>query len=525
MSIAVICFLVTVGVTLLITFWAARKGSDRASMYAAGGKVTGGQNGLAIAGDFMSATTVLGVVGLYFGGGVDTMIYFITPLAAMCLILLWTAGPLRRLGRFTLGDVLVARLKDPKMRVFSGVSTIVISLIYLIAQLVGAGALVSVLFGLTFNVAVMIVGALMAIYITFGGMLAATWVQIIKAMLLIAGVALLSVLAIQHAGGTTQLFDQAAAVHKLGERLFHFGGMKLDLFNALSLGAGLTLGVLGLPHLLIRFFTVPDEAAARRSMVTACVIIGVVFIMTFAIIGPAAAAFVTGNPDFVTPAGAVKGGPNMVVIHLAKVVGGEVLMGAFSAVAFATILAVVAGLTIAIASATSHDVFHSTKPEAERSETGELWLFRLAAVVASVAAVALAIIFQKENVAYLVALAMTVSGSTNFPVIILSLYWPRFTSTGALVGGLVGLVSSVTFIILSPGVWVRVLHHPAPIFPADYPALASAPLAFVVCWLVSLMTQPKPVVAGMTTYDPGATGAPVSPPSSGTGQRPTTGTR
>jgi cation/acetate symporter len=240
---------------------------------------------------------------------------------------------------------------------------------------------------------------------------------------------------------------------------------------------------------------VPDEAAARRSMVTACAIIGLVFILTFAIIGPATAAFVTGNPDFVTPAGAVKGGPNMVVIHLAKVAGGEILMGAFSAVAFATILAVVAGLTIAIASATSHDVFHPGHTEQQRGEAGELWLFRIAAIVASVAAVALAMVFQKENVAYLVALAMTVAASTNFPVIILSLYWRRLTSTGALVGGLFGLVCSVGLIVLSPAVWVRVLHHDAPLFPADYPALVSSPIAFVVCWLVSLVTQPRAVEA------------------------------
>ena len=490
-SIGIVCFLVTVGLTLAITAWASRKGMSRSAMYAAEGKVSGGQNGLAIAGDFMSATTVLGVVGLFFTGGVDTMIYFITPPAAMCLILLWTAGPLRRLGRFTLGDVLVARLNEPKMRAFSGVSTIVISLIYLIAQLVGAGALISVLFGLTFNLSVIIVGALMAIYIVFGGMLAATWVQIIKACLLMVGVVIISAMAIGHAGGLAALFAKATAMHPAGTGLYRFGGMKLDPFSAISLTVGLTMGVLGLPHLLIRFFTVPNEAAARRSMVTACAIIGFVFILTFAIIGPASVAFITGNPLFLAPTGAVKGGPNMVVIHLAHAVGGEVLMGAFSAVAFATILAVVAGLTIAIASATSHDIFHPKQSDPERGEAKELWLFRIAAVVAAIVAVALAIVFQKENVAYLVALAMTVSASTNFPVIILSLYWRRLTSTGAMVGGLAGLISSVGLIVLSPGVWVRVLHHAAPVFPADYPALVSAPLAFVVCWLASLATQPS----------------------------------
>ena len=490
-SIGIACFLVTIAATLVITAWAARRGQDRASMYAASGRITGAQNGLAIAGDFMSATTVLGVVGLFFGGGVDTMIYFLAPLAAMCLILLWIAGPLRRLGRFTLGDVLVARLNSPAMRVFSGVSTIVISLIYLIAQLVGAGALISVLFGLSFTHAVLIVGALMAIYITFGGMLAATWVQIIKAVLLIIGVLVLCALTVRAGGGLGGLYARAEAAHHLGANLFQFGGMKLSPFSAISLAVGMTLGILGLPHLLIRFFTVPDEGAARRSIVVACSIIALVFILTFAVIGPGAVAFVTGNPAFITAAGAVKGGPNMVVVHLADAVGGEVLFGAFSAVAFATILAVVAGLTIAIASATSHDVFGAYRSDRPRSETGELWVFRLAAVAASVVAVSLAIVFQKENVAYLVALAMTVAASTNFPVVILSLYWRGLTTAGALVGGLVGLIASVGMIIASPPVWVKVLGHPTPLFPSDYPALISAPLAFAVIWLVSKATAKR----------------------------------
>ena len=494
-STAVVCFIATVALTLVITAWAARRGQDRASMYAASSSITGGQNGLAIAGDFMSATTVLGVVGLYFLGGVDTMIYFIAPLASLCLILLWIAGPLRRLGQFTLGDVLVARLNDPKMRVFSGISTIVISLIYLVAQLVGAGALISVLFGLSFNHAVVIVGALMAIYIVFGGMLAATWVQIIKAVLLLIGIVVLAGLSIQAGGGVGGLYDKAAAVHALGERLFSFGGLKLDLFSTVSLAAGLTLGILGLPHLLIRLFTVPDERAARRSIVSACLAIGLVFILTFAVIGPAGVAFVTHNPAFTDASGAVSGGNNMVAIHLADAVGGPVLYGVFSAIAFATILAVVAGLTIAIASATSHDVFHAGHTNQDRSEAGELWLFRLAAIAAAVVAVLLAIVFQKENVAYLVALAMTVAASTNFPVVILSLYWRGLTTAGALSGGLVGLVASVGLIVLSPGVWVKVLHHSTAIFPSEYPALASAPLAFLVCWLVSKATQPRSATA------------------------------
>jgi len=338
---------------------------------------------------------------------------------------------------------------------------------------------------------VVIVGALMAIYIVFGGMLAATWVQIIKAVLLILGVVVVSALAVNASGGVGGLYAKAEAIHAMGRDLFHPGGMKLDLFSAVSLAAGLTLGILGLPHLLIRFFTVPDEAAARRSMVVASAIIGFVFILTFAVMGPAGVAFVTHNPEFLTPTGAVRGGPNMVIIHAARAVGGEVLYGAFAAVAFATILAVVAGLTIAIASATSHDVFVARRALEDRSETSDLWIFRLAAIAALVAAVALASGFQKENVAYLVALSMWDAASTNFPVVILALYWRRLATTGAPLGGLVGLISSVGLIILGPQVWVRVLHHAAPIFPAEYPALVSSPLAFLVCWLASLATQPR----------------------------------
>lgn len=491
-SAGAVCFLVTVAATLGITAWAARKGSDPASMYAAGGKITGGQNGLAIAGDFMSATAVLGVVGFYFAAGVDSMIYFIAPLGAMCLLLLFIAGPLRRLGRYTLGDVVTARLADPRLRAFSGVSTIVISLLYLIPQLVGAGALISVLFGLGFNTSVMIIGALMAVYVAFGGMLAATWVQIVKAVVLMLGVTVLSVLTLAAAGGPAGLYDKAAEIHTLGERLFLFGGMKLDPFSAISLLLGMILGILGLPHLLIRVFTVPDEAAARKSMVVACALIGFVFILTFAVIGPAGVAFVTNNPEFTAPGGAVKGGPNMVSVHLAQAVGGPIMFGAFSAVAFATILAVVAGLTVSIASAASHDVVGASQSAGEH---GELKVFRAAAVLAAVAAVGLAILFQKENVAYLVALALTVAASTNFPMVILSLYWRGLTAAGALAGGLAGLASSVGLIVVSPGVWVRVLGHAEAIFPAEYPALVSAPLAFLVCWAVSLATQPKPVTA------------------------------
>jgi cation/acetate symporter len=487
---SVLFFLLTVSATLVVTIRAARKGQDRAALYAASSSITGAQNGLAIAGDFMSATTVLGLVGLYFKGGVDTAIFFVTPLAAMSLMVLWLAGPLRRLGRYTLGDVLMQRLDDPRMRLLSGVSTIVVSLIYLVAQLVGAGALISVLFGFGFNASVIAVGALMASYVVLGGILAATWVQIIKAVLLVAGVVALSVMVLRSSGGLAGLYDRATRVHALGAGLVQFGGMKLGVFSAVSLDAGLVLGILGLPHVLIRFFTVPNETAARRSTVISCGVIAFVFLLTFGVIAPAAVALVTGNPLFTSADGTVNGGPNMVVIHLAEAVGGHVMLGVFSAIAFATILAVVAGLTIAIASAASHDVFARQSTRPERSERGELWVFRAAAVAAAAIAVGIAIRLQHENVAYLVALALTVAGSANFPVIILALYWRRMTPVGALVGGAVGLIGSVGLIVLSPGIWVRVLHHGSAVFPSDYPALVSSPMAFLATWIVSWATQP-----------------------------------
>ncbi len=450
-SISIGYFLATIAVTLIITVWAARRSKGRDSFYAASSRISGGQNGLAIAGDFMSSTTILGITGLYFLSGADTAIYFLAPPAGLCLILILIAGPLRRLGRYTLGDVVQSRLRDPRMKIFAGVATIVISLLYLVAQLVGAGALISVLFNLGFTASVLVVAVLMTTYVVFGGMLAATWVQIVKAGLLILSVMVLAALCLIKAGGLGALYERAAALHETGTTLFQFGGMHLDVFSALSLAAGLGLGLLGLPHLLIRFFTVPDEFAARKSLVVATAVIGFVFILIFVVIGPAAVAFVKDVPAYQTPEGGIIGGQNMVIVHLANAVGGDMLLGIISAVAFATILAVVAGLTIAMASATSHDLVVTMRKGAPLSESAEIMVFRAAAFLTSAAAVALAILFQHENVAFLVALAFSVAASTTFPVLVLVLYWRGLTMPGALAGGLVGLVTSVVLIAREPG--------------------------------------------------------------------------
>ena len=493
--VAIGCFAVTIAITLAVTLWAARRSSGRADYYAAGARISGPQNGLAIAGDFMAATTFLGLTGMYFDSGVDPSgIYYLTPMVGMCLMMLWIAAPLRRAGKFTLGDVMTHRLGSPSVRVFAGVSTITISIIYLVGQLIGAGALISLLFGLPFGVAVVLVGVLMTVYVAGGGMLAATWVQIIKAVMLVTTVLTITVLCLIQGGGPAEIYRRAAEAHPLGAGLFVPGASKTDLFSAVSLAFGMTVGMMGLPHLLIRFFTVPDVKAARTSTVIATSIMGVVFVSLFAVVGPTAVALLKSNPLYVNAAGAVAGGPNMVSIQLTHALGGPVLMGITSAVAFATILAVVAGLVMATASAAGNDLYAVLKKN--RSEKQELLVFRLSAAGVAVVAILLAFAFQKVNVAFMSALAFAVAASANVPVILLALYWKRLTTAGALSGGVFGLVASVILIALGPAVWVKILHNPAPIFPSDYPALLVAPIALIVAVAVSL-ARPSAQAAGV----------------------------
>lgn len=484
---AILYFLATVALTLGITFWASRRNRSRADYYVAGGRITGPQNGLAIAGDFMGATTFLGMTAMYLDNGVDqTAIYYVAPLAGFCLMLLLIAAPLRRAGKFTMGDVMSARLGSPALRISAGLSTIAISILYLVGQLVGAGALIAVLFGIDFTPAVLIVGVLMTIYVTIGGMLAATWVQIIKAGLLLTLVILIAALSIWQAGGLAALYDQAAAISPRGEALFIPGASETSLFSSVSLAFGMAVGMLGLPHLLVRLFTVPDERAAQTSVMVATTIIGFVFLLLFAVVGPAAVAFVKGNPLFTAADGSIVGGANITSVHLAEALGGPILMGITSAVAFATLLAVVAGLVMASASAAAHDLFAMTRRGKPLDEALELRVFRLAAGGIGAVAVCLAILFQHQNVAFLSALSFAVAASANVPVLFLILYWRRLTVPGALAGGLFGLTSSVTLIILGPSVWVKILGHEAPIFPSDYPALLTMPLALGIAIAVSL---------------------------------------
>lgn len=484
-SIAIICFLTTIGVTLAVTIWASRRNNSRADYYVAGGKITGVQNGFAIAGDFMSATTFLGLTGMFYASGVDQVaIYYLTPLVGLSLMLLLIAGPLRQSGKFTLGDVMSVRLDQRSMRLFAGMSTVVISIIYLVGQLVGAGTLISALFGLGFGASVLLVAFLMTIYVAIGGMLAATWVQIIKAFLLVGLVMFLTVLSLIHAGGFQALYARAAEMHPQGWNMFVPGASNTDLFSSISLAFGMTIGMLGLPHILIRFFTVPNAREAQKSTVVAVTVIGLVFALMFAVIGPSAVGMLR-DTVYVLPTGDLVGGPNMASIHLSQVLGGSALRGITSAVAFATILAVVAGLVMASASAASHDLYKMLSKREDNG--GEITAFRIAAALIAAVSVLLAFAFQHENVAFLSALAFSVAAGANVPVLLLGLYWPKLTTRGALTGGLFGLISSVLLIILGPSVWMRMLDNPASIFPSDYPSLLIAPLALILSVVVSLL--------------------------------------
>lgn len=489
-------FFATIAITLGITIWAARRNTGRASYYVAEGRITGTQNGFAIAGDYMSAGTILGIVGLYTLIGVDVSLYFIAPMAGLCIGLAVLVGPLRRLGRYTLGDVVQSRLQDPRTRMVLGVCAITISLINLVAQMVGAGGLIAIVFGVPFNLAVIIVGSLMTVYVAFGGMLAATWVQIVKAAILVGGVVLLSVLSVVKAGGLGGIYSAADKLVAGGSELFAFGAIDHGIFSAVSLAVASVAGMMSMPHLLIRFFTVPDAAQAQKSLLVGTVLIGCTMGLVFLVVSPAGVAWVVGNSAYQDPAGAVAGGSNMITLHLARDLGGDVLFGVMSAVAFSTILAVVAGLTVAVSSAMSHDIVAVVRPENALTEQQEVGVFRLAALVTSALAVGLAVVFQHENLTFLIVMGLNVAASTTFPLLMLSIYWRGLTAWGAVAAGVVGLVSSVGLIILSPTFWVRVLGNPEPVFPSDYPALVSMSLAFAAAWLVSRATVHRKHMSG-----------------------------
>ncbi|WBL70890.1 cation/acetate symporter ActP [Serratia liquefaciens] len=483
---AIVMFILFVGATLYITYWASKRTRSRQDYYTAGGKITGLQNGLAIAGDFMSAASFLGISALVYTSGYDGLIYSIGFLIGWPIILFLIAERLRNLGRYTFADVASYRLKQKPIRTLSACGSLVVVALYLIAQMVGAGKLIQLLFGLNYHVAVILVGILMVLYVLFGGMLATTWVQIIKAVLLLAGASFMALMVMESVNfDFNTLFAEAVKVHPKGLAIMSPGGLVSDPISALSLGLALMFGTAGLPHILMRFFTVSDAKEARKSVFYATGFIGYFYILTF-IIGFGAILLVSPNPAFKDATGALLGGTNMAAVHLANAVGGNFFLGFISAVAFATILAVVAGLTLAGASAVSHDLYASVIKNGKATERDELRVSKITVVILGIVAIALGILFEKQNIAFMVGLAFSIAASCNFPIIILSMYWSRLTTRGAMIGGWLGLLTAVILMILGPTIWVQILGHEKPIYPYEYPALFSMIVAFVGTWLFSV---------------------------------------
>jgi cation/acetate symporter len=496
--------------TLFITKWAAAKTKSAADFYTGGGGITGFQNGLAIAGDYMSAASFLGISAAVMASGYDGLIFSIGFLVGWPVITFLMAERLRNLGKFTFADVAGYRFQQKPIRIFAASGTLVVVAFYLIAQMVGAGSLIKLLFGLDYWLAVVIVGALMMVYVLFGGMTATTWVQIIKAVLLLSGVTFMAFMVMSNFGFSfEQLFAAGVKVKtdiaanggktpeeaaKLGLAIMGPGGFIKDPISAISFGMALMFGTAGLPHILMRFFTVPDAKQARKSVLWATTWIGYFYILIF-IIGFGAITMVLTNPEMAnTITGVINGGggaSNMAAVLVAKAVGGNVFYGFISAVAFATILAVVAGLTLSGASAVSHDIYATVIKQGKADSASELKVSRITTLALGVVAVTLGILFEKQNIAFMVSLAFAIAASANFPVLFMSVLWKDCTTKGAVIGGFMGLISSVALTVVSPSVWEATLGNPkgSALFPYSSPALFSMTIAFVGIWLFSILDR------------------------------------
>ncbi len=482
-------FTTIVFITLVITWQAARKTHSKEDFYTAGGSISAKQNGLAIAGDYMSASTLLGASSMVFFKGYDGFIYVTGFFVCWPILTFLMAERLRNLGKYTFADIVSYRLEPAKTRVLATCGSLIVVCCYLLLQMVGAGQLIKLLFGIDYTVAVVLVGCLMLVYVMFGGMLATTWIQIVKAILLLFGGTVLTFLCLRYFGFS---FDNlvAAAVknHHLGQKVLEPGTMLSNPINALSTSLALIFGLAGLPHILMRFFTVSNAQEARKSVFYASGYIGYFFILV-CILGFAAISIIGTNPNFYVDGklgGELIGGSNMVAIHLAGALGGNLLLGFLSAVAFATILAVVAGLTLAGASAISHDLFQKVIKKGQATEKQEMNISRMAVIALGVIAIACGILFEKMNITFLMGLTFGIAASANFPVLFLAMYWKDLTTRGALWGGFTGIISAIVLVVLSPTVWVGVLGYAQAIFPYDNPALFSMPLAFIVSCVVSL---------------------------------------
>ena len=477
---AIAFFIGFIALSLGITVWAARKTRTTDQFYAAGRSVTAFQNGLALAGDYMSAASFLGIAGLVALSGFDGLIYSVGWLVGWPIVMFLIAEPLRNLGRYTFADVLAARLRQTPIRIAASIGALAVITFYLIAQMVGAGNLIRLLFGLPYEAAVVIVGVVMLAYVLFGGMIATTWVQIVKAVMLLGGATLLAVLVLARFGmNPLALFAEAQALY--GDGVLSPGRLVTDPVDAISLGLALMLGTAGLPHILMRFYTVRDARTARTSVGYATAFIGFFYLLTF-ILGFGAMVII--GREAIT---AVDAGGNMAAPLLAQGVGGTPFLGFIAAVAFATILAVVAGLTLSGAATLSHDLWVNVVRGAHADEREQLVVARLATVVLALLSIALGIAFKGQNVAYMVGLAFAIAASANFPALVLSIFWRRLTTAGAQVSMLVGTVSTVTLIWLSPTMQIDVLGNTEAWFPLRNPGIVTIPLSFataIVVWLL-----------------------------------------
>ncbi|WP_374408181.1 cation acetate symporter [Hydrogenophaga sp.] len=531
---AITMFALFVVFTLFITKWAAAKTKSAADFYTAGGGITGFQNGLAIAGDYMSAASFLGISAAVMASGFDGLIYSIGFLVGWPVITFLMAERLRNLGKFTFADVAAFRFEQKPIRIFAASGTLVVVAFYLIAQMVGAGQLIKLLFGLEYTYAVVIVGVLMMVYVLFGGMTATTWVQIIKACLLLGGASFMAFMVLWHFGFSPEaMFAKAVEIKaqlggaakdsaiaaanaasaaaatpeaaakaakdlatatampdaaKAGQSIMGPGNFVKDPISAISFGMALMFGTAGLPHILMRFFTVPSAKEARKSVMWATGWIGYFYLLTF-IIGFGAITFVLTNPQFLDAKKALLGGNNMAAVHLANAVGGNVFLGFISAVAFATILAVVAGLTLSGASAVSHDIYGTVIKKGKADSADELRVSKMTTIALGIIAVVLGIAFEKQNIAFMVSLAFAIAASANFPVLFMSVLWKDCTTKGAVIGGFLGLISSVALTVVSPSVWEATLGNPkgSAWFPYTSPALFSMAIGFIGIWLFSIL--------------------------------------
>jgi cation/acetate symporter len=483
-----------ISITLGITFWAAKRTRTTEHFYAAGRTISAGQNGFALAGDYMSAASFLGIAGLVSTTGFDGLIYSTGWLVGWPVVLFLIAEPLRNLGRYTFADVVAIRLRQTPVRIAAALGTLATVTLYLIAQMVGAGGLIRLMFGFSYEHAIILVGIVMIGYVLFGGMIATTWVQIVKAVLLMTGALLLALLVLlRFEMSPAALF--AAAAERYGAGVLAPGKLVSNPLDAVSLGMALMFGTAGLPHILMRFYTVPDARAARTSVFVATGLIGLFYLLTF-ILGFGAMVLI--GPDTIK---AVDKGGNMAAPLLAELLGGTPFLGFIAAVAFATILAVVAGLTLSGAAALSHDLWVSVVRKGRADAGEQLRVARLATLVLGIVAVGLGITFKGQNVAFMVSLAFAIAASANFPALVLAIFWRRYTTAGAVTSMATGTIATLALIYLSPTIQVDILAQGGAWFPLKNPALVTLPLSFLAGILVSLLAPEADAAAGFTRLE------------------------